>query len=77
MVKIEPKNGQKKPAKCMKKIVQTVALGSVFEAMGPSKNAYFKTISRCLKTVPKWFKNDSRLPKLFKIVTQIRPYKDL
>ena len=36
-----------------------------------------KNCSRCLKTVPKWFKNGSRLPKLFKIAPKIRPYKDL
>ena len=75
--KSEPKNEQKKGEGYLKKVALTVPFGCVFVAMGPSKNAYFKTLSRCLKTVPKWFKNGSRLPKLFKIVTKIRPYKDL
>ena len=55
-----PKNEQKKVESLGKNIALTVGLGAVFEAMGPSKNAYFedvfkmpKNCSRCLKTVPK------------------------
>ena len=87
-----PKGGPKIDQKVVKKWTQkwvkkTISLPpeyrsdrwppAVFEDMGLSKNAYFKTLSRCLKTVPKWFKNGSRLPKLFKIAPKIRPHKDL
>ena len=58
-LKSEPKNGQKKTRFMLKKSLRPVSWGPVFEAMGPSKNAYFedvfkmpKNCSRCLKTVP-------------------------
>ena len=69
-----PKNEQKKVSACSRKIALTEAWLGVFEAMGPSKNAYFEQKK---KTVPKWFKNGSRLPKLLKIAPKRRPYKDL
>ena len=40
--KSEPKNGQKKGEGCGKKIALTGGFGGAFEAMGPSKNAYFE-----------------------------------
>ena len=49
----------KKNVSTTKKIAPTGPFWGVFEAMGPSKNAYFedvfkmpKNCSRCLKTVP-------------------------
>ena len=81
--KSEPKNEQNKLFPRVKISLWPAAFFVVFVAMGPSKNAYFedvfkmpKNCARCLKTVPKWFKNGSRLPKLFKIAPKIRPYKD-
>ena len=54
-----PQNEQKKRQGCSRKIALTEAWVAVFEAMGPSKNAYFEDVfkmpkngSRCLKTVP-------------------------
>ena len=38
LLKSEPKNGQKKPAKCFQNIALTAGIGWVSEAMGPSKN---------------------------------------
>ena len=68
----------------LKKIALTVGFGWVFEAMGPSKNAYFEDVFKMSKTllkmpkngpkmIPKWFK----IPKLLKIAPKIRPHKDL
>ena len=57
--KSEPKTEQKKTVSVRQNIALTGGFGGVFEAMGPSKNAYFedvfkmpKNCSRCLKTVP-------------------------
>ena len=72
-LKSEPKNEQKNTISMLKISLRPVVLGAVFEAMGPSKNAYFEK----KKTVPKWFKNGSRLLKLIKIAPKRRPYKDL
>ena len=60
------------------------AVGLVFEAMGPSKNAYFEDVFKMSKTllkmskngpkmIPKWFK----IAKLLKIAPKIRPHEDL
>ena len=52
-------------------------MGAFFEAMGPSKNAYFEDVFKMPKNgpkmIPKWFK----IPKLLKIAPKIRPHKDL
>ena len=59
-------------------------VGWVFEAMGPSKNAYFEDVFKMAKKllkmpknfpkmIPKWFK----IPKLLEIAPKIRPHKDL
>ena len=42
--KSAPKNEQKKRFLILKKIALTGGCGDVFEAMGPSKNAYFEDI---------------------------------
>ena len=38
---------------------------------------FYRQIFASPKTVPNWFQNGSRLPKLLKIAPKIRPYKDL
>jgi len=45
-LKSEPKNGQKKTRFMLKKSLRPVSWGPVFEAMGPSKNAYFEKKKR-------------------------------
>ena len=66
------------------KIALTGCFGGVFEAMGPSKNAYFEDVFKMAKKllkmpknvpkmIPKWFK----IPKLLKIAPKIRPHDDL
>ena len=42
--KSEPKTEQKKMVSYLEKIALTGCLGAVFEAMGPSKNAYFEDV---------------------------------
>ena len=58
-----PKNEQKKVESLSKNIAPTVGLGAVFEAMGPSKNAYFEDVKKLFKMpkndpkmIQKWFK---------------------
>ena len=79
--KSEPTNEQKNVNPCLKKIALTAG---VFEAMGPSKNAYFEDVFKMAKKllkmpkngpkmIPKWFK----IPKLLGIAPKIRPHKDL
>ena len=64
--------------------LRPVVLAAVFEAMGPSKNAYFEDVFKMAKKllkmskngpkmIPKWFK----IPKLLKIAPKIRPHEDL
>ena len=66
-----------------RKIALTGGCWVGFQAMGPSKNAYFEDVFKMAKKllkmpkngpkmIPKWFK----IPKLFKIAPKIRPYKD-
>ena len=50
--KSEPKNGQKVEKKRVRK-TKNRSDQAFLLARRPSKNAYFKTLSRCLKTVPK------------------------
>ena len=47
----------------LKKSLRPVAAGAVFEAMGPSKNAYFEDVKKLFKMpkndpkmIQKWFK---------------------
>ena len=74
-----PKLGQKVAKKCtqkwakktisnLKKIALTVGFGAVFEAMGPSKNAYFEDVFKMAKKLLKMPKNGPKMiPKWFKI----------
>ena len=43
-LKSEPKNAQINTSSMLKKSLWPVVLGAVFEAMGPSKNAYFEDV---------------------------------
>ena len=61
--KSEPKNEQKKWFPRVKKSLWPVSVGTVFEAMGPSKNAYFEDVKKLFKVpkndpkmIQKWFK---------------------
>ena len=66
--KSEPKNGQKKGEGCRKKIALTGGFGGVFEAMGPSKNAYFEDVFKMAKKLLKMPKNGPKMiQKWFKI----------
>ena len=51
--------------------------GALFVTSGLLKMLTWRCLKDSLKTVPKWFQNGSRLPKVFKIAPKIRPYKDL
>ena len=52
----------------LKKIALTVGFGWVFEAMGPSKNAYFEDVFKMAKKLLKMPKNGPKMiPKWFKI----------
>ena len=75
--KSEPKNEQKKRFPTQKKSPWPVSLGVRLRPWGLLKtltSKMSKNCSRCIKTVPKWFKNGSRLPKLFKIAPKIPPF---
>ena len=65
--KSEPKTEQKKMVSNGKNIALTGGFGGVFEAMGPSKNAYFEDVFKMAKKllklpkcgpnmIQKWFK---------------------
>ena len=73
------KRAKKTISKRKKNRSDRLELGTFLRPWGSQKrliSKMSKNCSRCLKTVPKWFKNGSRLPKLFKIAPKIRPYKD-
>ena len=61
--KSEPKTEQKKTVSVRQNIGLTGGFGAVFEAMGPSKNAYFEDVKKLLKMpkngpkmIQEWFK---------------------
>ena len=77
--KVNPKTSKKSDFQASKNRSDRLKLGTFLRPWGFLKSLtskMSKNCSRCLKTVPKWFKNGSRLPKLFKIAPKIRPYKD-
>ena len=52
----------------LKKSLRPVSWGPVFEAMGPSKNAYFEDVFKMAKKLLKMPKNGPKMiPKWFKI----------
>ena len=62
-LKSEPKNEQTNTSFILKISLWPVAAGAVFEAMGPSKNAYFEDVKKLFKMpkndpkmIQKWFK---------------------
>ena len=73
------KRAKKTISKRKKSRSDRLELGTFLRPWGSQKrliSKMSKNCSRCLKTIPKWFKHGSRLPKLFKIAPKIRPYKD-
>ena len=65
--KSEPKNEQKKSIS-YKKVALTARVWGVFEAMGPSKNAYFQDVFKMAKKLLKMPKNGPKMiPTWFKI----------
>ena len=66
--KSEPKTEQKKRFLTRKNIALTGGFGGVFEAMGPSKNAYFEDVFKMAKKLVKMPKNGPKMiQKWFKI----------
>mgnify|MGYP005716845265 CR=1 FL=1 len=60
--------GKKSQQSELKKSLWPWAFGWVFEAMGPSKNAYFEDVFKMSKTLLKMPKNGPKMiPKWFKI----------
>ena len=58
----------KKKQCLIKKIALTGGFGGVFEAMGPSKKAYFQDVFKMAKKLLKMTKNGPKMiPKWFKI----------
>ena len=58
----------KKVSSCFKKIALTAGFSGVFEAMGPSKNAYFEDVFKMAKKLLKMPKNGPKMiQKWFKI----------
>ena len=62
-LKSEPKNEQTNTISMLKISLRPVAAGAVFQAMGPSKNAYFEDVKKLFKMpkndpkmIQKWFK---------------------
>ena len=77
--KVNPKTSKKSDYLSWKNRSDRLLASRLFRPWGLLKtltSKMSKNCSRCLKTIPKWFKNGSRLPKLFKIAPKIRPYKD-
>ena len=68
MVKKWTQNWAKKTISYLKKIALTGFFAGVFEAMGPSKNAYFEDVFKMAKKLLKMPKNGPKMiPKWFKI----------
>ena len=66
--KSEPKTEQKKTVSVRQNIALTGGFGGVFEAMGPSKNAYFEDVFKMAKKLLKMPKNGPKMiQKWFKI----------
>ena len=65
--KSAPKNEQKKWFPTLKKSLWPVSLGVRFEAMGPSKNAYFEDVKKLFK-MPK---NDPKMIQTWFKIAQI------
>ena len=55
-LKSEPKNEQTNTISMLKISLWPASWGPVFEAMGPSKNAYFEKKKNGPKMIQKWFK---------------------
>ena len=55
-LKSEPKNEQTNTISMLKISLWPASWGAVFEAMGPSKNAYFEKKKNGPKMIQKWFK---------------------
>ena len=81
LVKNDTKNDQKGSKKLgpkrVPKLKKSLWPQLVFQRLGLLKTLTWRCLKDSLKTVPKWFQNGSRLPKLLKIAPKIRPYKDL
>ena len=67
-LKSEPKNEQTNTISMLKISLWPVVLVAIFEAMGPSKNAYFEDVFKMAKKLLKMPKNGPKMiPKRFKI----------
>ena len=69
-----PQKAWSKKGSKIKKIALTA---NFFQRFGLLKMLTWRCLKDSLKTVPTWFQNGSRLPKVFKIAPKIRPYKDI